>query len=484
MQTLSADDLIRALRASGLHDETTFAAIARELAALGPNPDLLATHLVRREYVTAYQLGKVVAGRSADLFLGSYRIFDKLGEGGMGKVYKARCWRHERDVALKVVRPNLLKNPVIRGRYEREVRAATAIDHPNVVALYEAGEAGGKHYLAMEFVNGVDLARVVREHGKLLVPEACEYVRQAAFGLHHLHRKGYVHRDVKPSNVLVSGERHVPEATEAAFVKLTDLGLIRDADLPNGERPAKLTRDGTVVGTPDYMAPEQARDSSNVDARADVYSLGCTLFFLLTGKPPFPDGTPIEKLFKHQLDPPPAVRVHRPDVPEGLSTLILQLMAKKPDRRPADALAVATALEPFTRYALGKVLGGYPLLLPGAPSAGGSSGSMNLTNEAAPPSGSGSGEPPAGGSSVVGMPSVRGWDPVGPGAALPAVTTVNRHGKPVNRRRGRRPGGRAAARRRKRKSNGGVGWVLALWALGLLAAVAGLVWVVRHKWGG
>ena len=210
----------------------------------------------------------------------------------MGKVYRARrIDAMDFAVALKIVRPILLANPVIRKRYEREVETALTLKHPNIVEVFDAGEVDGRYYLAMEFVDGIDLSRLVKEHRPLELAEACEYIRQAALGLHHAHEAGFVHRDIKPSNIIVAGERHVSAATEPAVVKILDMGLIRsigfDERRPGGERP---DANGTVVGTPDYMAPEQAKNSSTVDHRADLYSLGCTLYFLLAGQPPFPDG--------------------------------------------------------------------------------------------------------------------------------------------------------------------------------------------------
>lgn len=348
MQINSAESLLNALRDSKLFAPEEFQALARELAPLGSDPQALMRYLVLNRRMTKYQLGKVVGGKAADLILGPYVIVDKIGEGGMGKVYRARQKQLDRDVALKVVRPSLLSNPVVRKRWEREVRTTSEMGHPNIVAVYDAGEYGGRYFLAMEFVDGVDLSKLIRTHGVLPWQEACEYVRQAALGLHHAHQQGFVHRDIKPSNIVVGGERHVPQAKGPAFVKILDLGLVRAIGLDEGG--TELTRDGTVVGTPDYMAPEQAKNSSTVDHRADLYSLGCALFFLLTGRPPFPEGSPIEKLLKHQLDPPPSLPAFRPDVPPELAQLVYRLMAKRPEQRTDTALELAEILVPMARY--------------------------------------------------------------------------------------------------------------------------------------
>ena len=348
------EDLIAALRGSGLFTPDQVAALAGELAPLGDDPQVLMRHLLHRNRLTLYQLRKVLHGKSAELFVGPYVVTDKLGEGGMGKVYRARHARTGREVALKIVRSNLLANPTVRRRYEREVKAATLLQHPNIVSVFDADEVEGRVFLAMEFVDGIDLSRLIREHGVLPVPEACEYVRQAALGLHHAHEQGLVHRDIKPSNIIVSGERHIPDATGPAFVKILDMGLVREAGFDGGGDGAMdLTRAGTVVGTPDYMSPEQAKDSRTVDRRSDLYSLGSAFYFLLTGKPPFHQGTAIEKLLKHQVDPPPPLQAARPDVPAALAVIVARLMAKAPEERYQTAAELAARLAPLTAYTEG-----------------------------------------------------------------------------------------------------------------------------------
>lgn len=353
MQIESADSLIQSLRGCGLFTPEQMLALVRELAAVGDDPNALMRHLVSRNRITVYQLRKVVRAKAAELFFGDYVVLDKLGEGGMGKVYKARQTRTGRTVALKIVRSHLLANPLVRMRYEREVQAAGQLQHPNIVSVFDAGEVTGRCYMAMEFVDGIDLSRLIKAHGILPVAEACEYARQAALGLQHAHDAGFVHRDIKPSNIIVSGERHVPEATSPAFVKVLDMGLIREVGLDNPADGRDLTRDGTVVGTPDYMAPEQAKNSSTVDHRADLYSLGGALVFLLTGRPVFPDGSAIEKLMRHQVDDPPPLRKSRSDVPEELAVIVNKLLEKKPADRFQSARALAKVLEPFCSHATG-----------------------------------------------------------------------------------------------------------------------------------
>ncbi len=350
MPVQTIDELAQALRTSGLFTADQTLAVVRELAPCGDDLAAAYRHLLRHDRLSEYQLRKVVHGKAGELFIGPYVVVDKLGEGGMGRVYKAVHPRLGRTVALKVVRPNLLSNKTVMSRHRREAEAAATLNHPNIVALLDADEVDGKYYLAMEFVDGIDLARIVKEYGRLPVSEACEYLRQASLGLQHAHERGFVHRDIKPSNVLVSGERHVPEAQGPAHVKILDMGLVRSVLAGDEEERTELTKDGTVVGTPDYMSPEQAKNSSTVDYRADLYSLGCTLHFLLVGKPPFADGnTAVEKLLKHQLDRPAPLRAARPDVPPQLDELYLRLMAKKSADRLQSARDLAVMLEPFAR---------------------------------------------------------------------------------------------------------------------------------------
>ncbi len=354
MQLDSTEELVQTLRASGLFTPEQFLVVARDLSTFGGDLKRGIRHLLKREHVTHYQLGKVLRGKSAELIVGPYIVLDKLGEGGMGKVFRAWHSRRERLVALKVVRPSQVSNPVVRGRYAREVEVTGKLNHPNIVRVEDAGEANGTFYLAMEFVDGIDLARMMRDYRRLAIIEACEYTRQAALGLQHAHEVGIVHRDVKPSNIVVAGERHLPQATGPSLVKILDLGLAR-AIGPDDMLVPGLTRDHNVVGTPDYMAPEQAKHSKSVGAHADLYSLGCTLYFLLTGQTPFPTGNAIEKLMAHQHEQPSPLQALRPEVPAAVAELVARLMAKKPYDRFATAAELAVALEPHARYPDGSV---------------------------------------------------------------------------------------------------------------------------------
>ena len=348
METLTTDPLLMALRNGGRCSADQLPAVERAFAGVGAEPAALADALSAAGVLTRYQYRKVQLGRVSELLFGQYLILEKIGEGGMGKVYRAVDTRVTRQVALKVVRPQLMSNKTVLKRYEREAAAAARLDHPNIVKLFDAGEASGRFYIAMEYVDGSDLARLVKDNGPLSTAEACVYMRMAALGLQHAHDCGFVHRDIKPSNLLVYGERAIPGTGGRAMLKILDMGLVRSMADDDGPNQSELTRDGTVVGTPDYMSPEQAKNSSSVDPRADLYSLGCTLYYLLRGVVPFPEGSPIDKLIRHQLDPVPDVRQGRSDIPQPVGELVSRLMRKKPDERYRTAAEVAALLAHFT----------------------------------------------------------------------------------------------------------------------------------------
>jgi hypothetical protein len=265
-----------------------------------------------------------------------YRVLGLLGQGGMGVVYKAVQQHMDRVVALKVIHRPLLACPDFVERFRREVKAVARLAHPNIVHAYDADHSGEVHFLVMEYVEGSSLDRVVARRGPLPVAEACDYVRQAALGLQHAHEQGLVHRDVKPHNLLL---------TPQGQVKVVDFGLAHLAQAAGGA--ATPVTSSQLLGTPDYTAPEQARAPSGVDVRADVYSLGCTLYYLLTGQPPFPGGTPLQKLLSHQERPPQPVTELRRDVPPALAAVLGRMLAKDRERRPATPGQVAAELAPF-----------------------------------------------------------------------------------------------------------------------------------------
>jgi tetratricopeptide (TPR) repeat protein/tRNA A-37 threonylcarbamoyl transferase component Bud32 len=303
------------------------------------DPQVLARELIRRDWLTPFAANRLLAGKAGELVLGQYVLLDRLGEGGMGIVYKARHTKMNRIVALKVIRKERLTNPEVVQRFEREVEMAAQLAHPNVVIAYDAAQVGDVHFFAMEFVEGKDLANYVTERGPLSVPKACSYIQQAALGLQHAFERGMIHRDIKPANLLVTAN--------GTAVKLLDLGLARlsSADAELIGQP--LTQSGAVVGTPDYIAPEQARNPRNADIRADIYALGCTLYFCLTGRSPFRGDTLTETLLKHQFEDAVPLEQVRSDIPPALVAIVRKMMAKNPEDRYRKPAEVAAALEPF-----------------------------------------------------------------------------------------------------------------------------------------
>jgi formylglycine-generating enzyme required for sulfatase activity/serine/threonine protein kinase len=319
---------------------------AQELAQLQkqfPEAHSLAGELVRRGWLTLYQANQLLQGRGAELVLGPYRVLERLGEGGMGQVFRARHIRMDRLVALKVINKDRLAGPKAFQRFTQEARAAARLSHPNIVVAHDSDEVDGRHFLAMEYVDGTDLAKLVNESGPLSVGQACDFARQAALGLQHAHERGVVHRDIKPSNLIVSRG----SSGTAPVVKILDFGLGRFDSEANPR--TRLTQLGGIVGTVDFVAPEQADNPRTADIRADIYSLGCTLFFLLTGKAAFLGADAESKLAARLVDEPPSPRVFRPEISPALESVLAKMMALMPAQRFQTPAEVATALEPFAR---------------------------------------------------------------------------------------------------------------------------------------
>ena len=278
-----------------------------------------------------------------------YRIVEQLGAGGMGVVYKAEHRLMERTVALKIISRGLVSDADAVERFRREVKAAARLSHPNIVTAHDAEQAGDTHFLVMEFVEGITLARLIEKRGVLPITYACHFLRQAALGLHHAHERGMVHRDVKPHNLMV---------TRKGQLKILDFGLARLAGPAGGKATTPdLTAADVVIGTPDFLAPEQARSAQSVDVRADLYSLGCTAYFLLTGRVPFPALTAIEKLYLHCKEEAEPVERLRPEVPPEVAAVVRKLMAKRPEDRYQTAAEVAVALAPFGRISGAQLVG-------------------------------------------------------------------------------------------------------------------------------
>jgi len=302
--------------------------------------DELSRRLVGQGTITGYQADALQAESPEPVRLGEYVITERIGEGGMGVVYKARRQGQVRLVALKLLPAELMRNADAVLRFRREVEAASSLSHPHIVAALDSGEDGGSHYYVMEYVPGDDLSDLVKAHGPLPVGTAVNCVLHAARGLQHAHSHGVTHRDVKPSNLLL--DRH-------GNVRVLDLGLARvsrDTDAAaNAVTRTALTRSGTVLGTVDYMSPEQAINIRKADHRSDIYSLGCTLGFLLTGKPPYSGETPMEVLIAHREQPIPSLRAVRDDVPMRLDEIYRRCLAKKAEERYQSMTELAAALD-------------------------------------------------------------------------------------------------------------------------------------------
>lgn len=310
---------------------------------------VIARFLVDEGLLTRFQAENLLAGRTTGFVLGQYRILDDIGRGGMGRVFKAEHGTMRRVVALKVLAAHLTRTERARQLFQREVRAAARLVHPHIVTAFDANQADGRYYLVLEFIDGPNLAALVRDHGPLQVGQACEFIRQAALGLEHARALGMVHRDIKPSNLLLQPPIGGTFAL-GGTIKITDFGLARLGDCADGEPDEEYsTQSGgnVVMGTPDYLSPEQGRDLSEADIRSDLYSLGCTLYFLLTGEVPFPGGTPLDKLNRHATIEPEPVEQLRPVVPPGVANLLRRLMAKRPENRPQTPAELAEALDPF-----------------------------------------------------------------------------------------------------------------------------------------
>jgi serine/threonine protein kinase/WD40 repeat protein len=365
---VKAYDLFEQLREAQLLTEDETDAVRLDLSASASAREL-ADLLISRGLLTQFQADEALKGFAHELGLGPYRLLDVIGQGGMGGVFKALDTRLKRIVALKVIRPDLVQNDVYVKRFRREAEAVAQIMHPNVVVIYDVGEANGTHYLAMEYVEGLDLYKTVQKQGVLPIQQACDFIRQAALGLAAAHDRGLVHRDIKPANLLVtrptaaglrsgpirltarSSDTPAPSTTPRAganIVKILDMGLVLLAE--SGES-SSLTQPGSVIGTPDFIAPEQANDASAVDYRADLYSLGCTFYYLLTGSPPYPDGTAFDKLKKHAsptITPRPVEETRR-GLPPEVARIIYRMMAKRPDSRYQSAHDVAEELADVQR---------------------------------------------------------------------------------------------------------------------------------------
>jgi serine/threonine-protein kinase len=348
-QPMDRRTFVSYLRRSGLVPSVELEPLLTQLSGAGGG-SAAARALVERGVLTRFQADRLLAGRSAGFFIGPYRILEQIGRGAVGRVYKAEHSTMRRRVALKLLAPHSTTRDRVRDLFLREVRAMSRLIHPNVVAAFDAGETAGRFYLVLEFVDGPNLDQLVRGEGPLAVERACELIRQAARGLNYAHALRIVHRDIKPSNLLLQRRGLDGELLSQGLVKISDFGLARlhASDGADGDDSGtSLSAENSVVGTPDYLSPEQSRSLHRSDVRSDLYSLGCTFFFLLTGRVPFPGGSTIDKVVRHHTDPVPPVTAERPDVPPAIADVLARLLAKAPEDRFQSAAELAEALAPF-----------------------------------------------------------------------------------------------------------------------------------------
>ncbi len=484
----STDELTDIILKSGVIEEPRLRAYLAKL--VDPPADLakLGGLMVRDGILTYFQAEQLLQGKWKRFFIGKYKVLEKLGVGGMGQVFLCEHKLMKRRVAVKVLPVAKAQDPASLQRFYREARAVAAVDHPNIVRAYDIDEDGGLHFLVMEFVDGSNLHDLVKRHGPMEVLRACHYIYGSAVGLHHAAEKGLLHRDIKPANILVD---------RTGVVKILDLGLAR---FFNPEEDDMLTKkfDENVLGTADYLAPEQALDSHDVDIRADIYGLGGTFYYMLTGSPPFAEGSIAQKLLWHQTKEPRAIRDLRPDVPAELVKIVAKMMAKNAADRfqsPADLMA---ALGPWVQTPIGPPpfaeMPQFSVAAVGPPRPGTGSGAPLHTGAvtatprpAAPPAAPAYTPAPAAAPLVMLAPPPlpAGWESFGADTLANAQTDTRRtradaddaldDDRPARRRKGSRSALRPPPR------NGGKGWVYIVAGVALLAVVAGAL-VVLKPW--
>lgn len=332
--SLSTAEFRRRWIASGIAPADQIDAAVAAVIPAAESAESLAKQLVRDGALTKFQAQAIYGGKHRSLLIGGYALRGKLGAGGMGQVYLAEHLRMKRLVAFKVLSANLLRDRQYIERFQREVQAAARLSHPNIVTAYDAGEAAGVYYLVMEYVDGEDLRSIVNAGGPLPLNQALRCVIQAAEGLDYAHRQGVIHRDIKPPNLLMTGD---------GTVKILDMGLACLAG-DDGVIEHQLTGTGMVMGTLDFLAPEQAESAKHADARSDIYSLGCTLYYLLTSRPLYSGESVVEKILAHRSAPIPELTEVSRDAPRQLTDVYRRMVAKRPEQRYQGMVEVCDAL--------------------------------------------------------------------------------------------------------------------------------------------
>ncbi len=338
---LTTERLLRLIAKSNLVDSAKADKLVAKIrekhgGELPEEPKRLARYFEKRGLITSWHSEKLLGGKYKGFFLGKYKLLRHIGTGGMSSVYLAEHVRLQDRRAIKVLPKARVKDASYLARFQLEAKAIASLNHPNIVTAYDIDNDGDVHYIVMEYVDGLDLQQLVKKEGPVDPSTAADLIAQGARGLAHAHHRGVIHRDVKPANLLID---------QAGLVRLLDMGLA----LVSADEDESLTvaNNENVLGTADYLAPEQALNSHTVDHRADIYGLGCTLYFLLTGKPPFSDGTLAQRIAKHQTEMPTSIRQLRPDVPGEMEGICVKMIQKDPKYRYQTADDVATVLEKF-----------------------------------------------------------------------------------------------------------------------------------------
>jgi serine/threonine protein kinase len=338
----SVEELVQLIRKSGMIDEQKLSGYMRRRQLSRGVPDDVrefADEMIRDGVMTYFQAEQFLLGKWRGFTIGKYKLLERIGVGGMGQVFLCEHMFMKKRVAIKVLPPAKAEQPAALGRFYREARAAGSLEHPNIVRTHDIDQDGNLHFIVMDYVDGPNLLDVVKKFGQMDIGRAVSYTRQVAQALDYAFRNKIIHRDIKPGNVLID---------RRGVAKILDLGLARFINDHSDQLTLKYD-DKIVLGTADYVAPEQVANSHSVDIRADIYALGATLYFLLAGHPPFPTGTVSQKLLWHRTKEPTAVRAIRPEVPDALASIVARMMAKDPKARyqtPAQIVTELDALAP------------------------------------------------------------------------------------------------------------------------------------------
>jgi len=336
----SVEELLQLIRKSGMVDEQKLSSYLhrRQLArGLPSDPREFADELVQDGVITYFQSEQFMLGKWRGFTIGKFKLLERVGVGGMGQVFLCEHMFMRKRVAVKVLPPAKADQPAALGRFYREARAAGSLDHNNIVRTHDIDQDGNLHFIVMDYVDGPNLLDVVKKFGAMDIQRAISYIRQAALGLDYAFRNSLIHRDIKPGNILIDRK---------GVARILDMGLARFLNDQSDQLTMKYD-DKIVLGTADYVAPEQVANSHSVDIRADIYALGATFYFLLAGHPPFPTGTVSQKLLWHRTKDPTPIRQIRPEVPDNLAVIIGKMMAKDPKARFQTPAQVAAELEQF-----------------------------------------------------------------------------------------------------------------------------------------